>query len=78
MQYEVDSYLTCQIQFDLMLGSVCYNTNERGIGDMKEESRFENAAYSVSDDSHPESDADFAEWLRSKRVRCEAQKGVIA
>ena len=42
---------------------------------MEEKSRFEKAAYLVSDDSHPGSDADFAEWLRSKRVRYEARKG---
>ena len=42
---------------------------------MEEKSRFEKAAYLVSDDLHPESDADFAEWLWSERVRYEAWKG---
>ena len=42
---------------------------------MEEKSRFEKAAYLVSDDSHPESDTDFAEWLRRKRVHGEVQKG---
>ena len=42
---------------------------------MEEKSRFEKAAYLVSDDLHPESDADFAKLLWSERVHCEVQKG---
>lgn len=75
-KYEVDSYLTCQkysLTSCLAACAIIYTKGE--IGGMEEKSRFEKAAYLVSDDSHPESDADFAEWLRSKRVHCEVQKG---